>query len=478
MKKVKQFPRPFTMANYGYPNQPEQLQGMPISQDAWGMQGQQSFNQPQAPNYLNTFNPGPGGGSSTYADRPITDNTQQDPNQPQPIQQPQSQKQSKSKLAGKISLPGTGTLGVLGLGLLNSMIPQHETMDYNKPQLAYNPYAQGTGSQAIMEFGGTSPYNHYGRGMQPLIRTDQPYKPHFPDANMKNGGWIQKAVNPSHKGYCTPMTKSTCTPHRKAFAQTMKKNHGFHKAEDGHKSKIKVFEDYSPIGGLNTDNSYGEYGPDSYQPQEMDTTQYDQTSYNTEQAPNNMQYMPSSINMASPQPTQIPEISTQNRMVTYEKLHDASGNLQYSPVFNGNWEQHDILNTLKQLPKEFNGVPTISDPTTYMEHWKGFSNQISNQAPQARYAQPIHTTGQQQTRGEYDVYNDNQYMRYGGSVYNVPQSYVPLQGKYGMKSCCYGMKSKKYEFGGKIQPLYEVGKEYELSDEEIDNLKSQGYVIE
>lgn len=35
--------------------------------------------------------------------------------------------------------------------------------------------------------------------------------------------WIQKAVDPSHKGYCTPMTKDTCTPHRKALAMRFKK---------------------------------------------------------------------------------------------------------------------------------------------------------------------------------------------------------------------------------------------------------------
>lgn len=45
---------------------------------------------------------------------------------------------------------------------------------------------------------------------------------------MKEGGttdkkWIQKAVNPKHKGYCTPMSKPTCTPKRKALAQTFKK---------------------------------------------------------------------------------------------------------------------------------------------------------------------------------------------------------------------------------------------------------------
>lgn len=44
----------------------------------------------------------------------------------------------------------------------------------------------------------------------------------------KSGNWIQKAVNPKHKGYCTPMTKKTCTPRRKALARTFKKHHGFH----------------------------------------------------------------------------------------------------------------------------------------------------------------------------------------------------------------------------------------------------------
>lgn len=35
--------------------------------------------------------------------------------------------------------------------------------------------------------------------------------------------WIQKAINPKHKGYCTPTTKATCTPKRKALAMTLKK---------------------------------------------------------------------------------------------------------------------------------------------------------------------------------------------------------------------------------------------------------------
>ena len=48
-------------------------------------------------------------------------------------------------------------------------------------------------------------------------------------SSKKKGGstgdkkWIQKAINPAHKGYCTPMTKPTCTPKRKALAITLKK---------------------------------------------------------------------------------------------------------------------------------------------------------------------------------------------------------------------------------------------------------------
>jgi hypothetical protein len=72
------------------------------------------------------------------------------------------------------------------------------------------------------------------RGYPGKIRSskDQGYTPigeREPDrAKFKKGGstdkkWIQKAINPAHKGYCTPMTKPTCTPKRKALAKTLKK---------------------------------------------------------------------------------------------------------------------------------------------------------------------------------------------------------------------------------------------------------------
>lgn len=85
------------------------------------------------------------------------------------------------------------------------------------------------------------------------------YKLNENDSDMnerKFGGWIQKAVNPKHRGFCSPMTKSTCTPRRKAFAMTMKKHHGFN-AEGGYINNI-TNEDYSNLmflGGNTHDNT-------------------------------------------------------------------------------------------------------------------------------------------------------------------------------------------------------------------------------
>ena len=70
-----------------------------------------------------------------------------------------------------------------------------------------------------------------------VVRRAKKFKTHGKDVptmaaeggriGLKKGGsdkkWIQKAVDPKHKGYCTPMTKKTCTPARKALARTFKK---------------------------------------------------------------------------------------------------------------------------------------------------------------------------------------------------------------------------------------------------------------
>ena len=61
--------------------------------------------------------------------------------------------------------------------------------------------------------------------------------------------WLQSAINPKHKNFCTPMTKPTCTGRRRALALTLKKHHGFHKKEDGGKLEFSNYEQYCG-GGL------------------------------------------------------------------------------------------------------------------------------------------------------------------------------------------------------------------------------------
>ena len=59
-----------------------------------------------------------------------------------------------------------------------------------------------------------------GHSLSQIIKENKEYKK---GGATKDKKWIQKAINPAHKGYCTPMTKPTCTPKRKALAITLKK---------------------------------------------------------------------------------------------------------------------------------------------------------------------------------------------------------------------------------------------------------------
>lgn len=40
-------------------------------------------------------------------------------------------------------------------------------------------------------------------------------------------------INPKHRGFCSPMSKATCTGARRRLALTLKKHHGFHKKQLG-----------------------------------------------------------------------------------------------------------------------------------------------------------------------------------------------------------------------------------------------------
>ena len=46
-------------------------------------------------------------------------------------------------------------------------------------------------------------------------------------------------IDPDHKGYCTPMTKKTCTPRRKALAKKLKPGGDLYKQIHKKKKKKK-----------------------------------------------------------------------------------------------------------------------------------------------------------------------------------------------------------------------------------------------
>lgn len=55
-----------------------------------------------------------------------------------------------------------------------------------------------------------------------IIKTNRGTTQYKKGGSVKDKNWIQDAVNPKHKGFCTPMSKPTCTPKRKALARTFK----------------------------------------------------------------------------------------------------------------------------------------------------------------------------------------------------------------------------------------------------------------
>lgn len=53
--------------------------------------------------------------------------------------------------------------------------------------------------------------------------------------------------------------------------------------------------------------------------------------------------------------------------VTFESLSDRQGNRQLAPIFPDNYSYYDAMNTLPQLPDNYNGIPVMKSPELYKE---------------------------------------------------------------------------------------------------------------
>lgn len=135
---------------------------------------------------------------------------------------------------------GFGQYFNAGLAAADSLIPGERIYKnyVTQPLPVYNPYQYGTGSQAIMEDGG---YINPGDNI----------------AYAAKSGWLSHAVNPAHKGWCTPLSNPHCTGHRRAFALRAK----HHNLEEG--------GEMYDMGGVMDAQMYGRVGGHPMDPDEL-----------------------------------------------------------------------------------------------------------------------------------------------------------------------------------------------------------------
>lgn len=141
------------------------------------------------------------------------------------------------------------------------------------------------------------------------------YPNFLPDEEAKSGF----KLNPDHKGWCTPMSKPTCTGKRRQFAINAK-NHFKKQDEGGVITKVRK------EGGMKV----------------------------TEEIPLSMLQQPLPQPVAPPvvQPQPIQKVP---RRISYEKLQDQEGRILYSPKFQGEWTEHQRKQAWNSIPDMFGG---------------------------------------------------------------------------------------------------------------------------
>lgn len=109
------------------------------------------------------------------------------------------------------------------------------------------------------------------------------------------------------------------------------------------------------------------------------------------------------------------------KSVSYEKIYDAQGNFQYSPVFNGNWSHGDSLNFMKDLPNDIGGHSVIKGQA-YEELWNG--RHQNTMAPQWVKTNTVPTASSVAKKSNIKVSYDDSYTAMAKGGY-----YMGMDGK-------------------------------------------------
>lgn len=176
----------------------------------------QQFHGPQAAGYDEFVN----GLPDNHPDKPITA-------QPAGNYTDNTPPKRKDKLDPYFLLHGVTT----GLSWLSGMVDRNRQNQYMQQQYSTLGQLNPVNTNDYQP----NPYNLYaekGGTIKDNDMTSNQLKKNLrgnSGPQMKKGGnWLKGAVNPAHKGWCTPLSNPHCTGHRRAFALMMKKKHGFH----------------------------------------------------------------------------------------------------------------------------------------------------------------------------------------------------------------------------------------------------------
>ena len=246
----------------GGPVDPEQLEALQGVQDQEGNQEQmaeQSMQQGMVPINVEgaNFNSGSGPnakkGELLVNQGRIVKNYVGRPPHPEEGQNPMGNDNAPE---GLIVIPKYRTKEYLEAGLEKrkqierSLVSQQQDREMKKmkrpsKKMGDGGYYSFGGDESGMGYGGTTYSSQLGRGMtysnqlgghDYAARGGPIGNPETIDSMMgygyKKGGWIKRAINPAHKGWCTPLSNPHCTGHRKALAlrfkhgDLSKKEHG------------------------------------------------------------------------------------------------------------------------------------------------------------------------------------------------------------------------------------------------------------
>ncbi len=345
------------------------------------------------------------------------------------LQGPQKQRKSYNGWAGQTAL--TGLLAV------DALLPnQNQPSPVVKPGLSYNEHPYGTGSSALM----------------------------------KDGGWIKKAINPAHKGWCTPLSNPHCTGHRRALALRFK--HGdLHKGEngltvsnDGYKANSKDFAQPMlriPSSDITMEGvPFPVYGEDEYGNGKMmypGEHHYFQGGYVDETPMRHMQ---------------------------------SGGNVGGTATY----KSYDEINRANQFARDFaarKGAPAWLAQNSYVARDIG-DPVVQFEGNQMQSTTKLATTLPTGTSVD-DVFqtNEGQYGYYNNDSNFVPVDPATIYSLYGKKTAAKpigspatsvasfksGGKMKIYKQGGMLKNYYEKGSVHDLSDNEIQSLISNGYEL-